>query len=80
MYLKWRLQKHVEMHTKEVKACKYFVGKQNCPFEKIGCMFSYEDFFNKTSSDDIEDISEESSEDGDDRGMLVDNQCHLCRK
>ena len=79
------------MHTKEVKVCKYFTGKQNCPFEKIGCMFSHDDFLHQTTIDDIEDfseegtediedISEESGEDSDDYCVLVENQCHLCKK
>ena len=79
------------MHTQEVKACKYFTGKQNCPFEKIGCMFSHNDFLHQTAIDDIEDISEEgtediediseeSGEDSDDYCVTVENQCHLCKK
>ena len=43
-------------------------------------MFSHDDFVHQTTIGDIEDISKESGEDSDDYGVLVENQCHLCKK
>ena len=79
-FLNWRLQKHEEMHSRRVKACKYFKDKQNCPFEKIGCMFGHDDFDEETSSDNIEDITEESSTEDENSFAIGENQCHLCEK
>ena len=38
-FLKWRLKKHEGIHSSPSKACKYFVNKQECLYESIGCMF-----------------------------------------
>ena len=53
-YLKWRLQKHTNLHTKAAKPCKYFSSNQNCPFERVGCMFLH----SVEASDDQEANSE----------------------
>ena len=40
--LQWRLRKHKENHESEnVKKCHYFNNNKDCPFDKIGCMFSH---------------------------------------
>ena len=38
--LKWRLKKHMELHTTKVtKQCHYFNNCEKCPFEEYGCKF-----------------------------------------
>ena len=41
--LKWRLDKHKDIHNKEVniKHCHYYNNEKECPFENIGCMFRH---------------------------------------
>ena len=40
--IKWRLEKHVKMHTDELmKQCHYFNNGGVCPFEEYGCKFSH---------------------------------------
>ena len=36
--LEWRLQKHVEGHSKR-RTCYYFNNDEDCPFQKVGCKF-----------------------------------------
>ena len=37
---KWRLKKHMGMHTEKViKQCHYFNNGGECPFEEYGCKF-----------------------------------------
>ena len=55
-FLKWRLKKHEGIHSSPPKACKYFVNKQECPYESIGCMFlhhnlSVDEILNEESTD-----------------------------
>ena len=42
-YLKWRLEKHISVHSENTRVCHYFSHKQKCPFEQIGCKFRHED-------------------------------------
>ena len=40
--LKWRLGKHVSIHTEKdglLKFCHYFNNDKTCPYANIGCMF-----------------------------------------
>ena len=41
--LKWRLNKHMNLHSKEkfhpVNHCHYFNNDKKCPFEELGCKF-----------------------------------------
>ena len=41
--LKWRLKKHMNLHSKEkshaVNHCHYFNNEKKCPFELLGCNF-----------------------------------------
>ena len=41
--LKWRLQKHANIHSinNDVKKCHYFNNNKTCPFEENGCMFAH---------------------------------------
>ena len=40
--LKWRLTKHLEIHTnKTIRKCHYFNNQKCCPYEVIGCMFEH---------------------------------------
>ena len=40
--LKWRLNKHQDMHSNSItKKCHYFNNDKPCPYEKIGCMFNH---------------------------------------
>ena len=43
-YLKWRLQKHMDVHSENspAKHCHYYNNSKVCPYEHIGCMFRYE--------------------------------------
>jgi DNA mismatch repair ATPase MutS len=38
-YLNWRLKKHQEGHTKNLKHCHYFNNNLICPYEENGCMY-----------------------------------------
>ena len=41
--LKWRLKKHLEVHSKEnTKFCHYFNNEKYCPYERIGCKFLHQ--------------------------------------
>ena len=40
--LKWRLNKHQRIHTKQNnRKCHYFNNDKPCPFEELGCMFEH---------------------------------------
>ena len=39
-HLKWRLRKHTAGHDTEMRYYHYYNNGVECPFEKIGCMFS----------------------------------------
>jgi hypothetical protein len=42
-HLKWRFNKHQEVHTNpNIKFCYYFNNMQKCPFKELGCMFKHE--------------------------------------
>ena len=43
--LRWRLHKDLESHQKGVvtRKCHFFNNKKQCPFEKVGCKFLYEE-------------------------------------
>jgi hypothetical protein len=75
-HLKWRLKKHVRIHSEETKVCHYYSNKLECPFQEIGCMFLHE------TSDKVEhgqdeiqcetqDIIEEEMDD-------AQVECNLC--
>ena len=41
--LKWRLKKHLEVHSKSITiCCHYYNNEKPCPYEQIGCMFLHE--------------------------------------
>ena len=40
--LKWRLQKHLDVHEVNTKYCHYFNNKKECPYIEFGCMFKHE--------------------------------------
>ena len=42
-YLKWRLEKHLQVHKDGVKPCKYDKSGQNCPYDEVGCKFKHVD-------------------------------------
>ena len=65
--LEWRLKKHRSIHTLKPKHCKFFLNKEPCPFDMIGCKFAHED----PDGSDIETVEDEDT--------LNENQCHLCR-
>ena len=68
--LEWRLRKHRHVHMEKPKKCKFFLNKEPCPFERIGCKFDHDTI----EDSDIETVEEEE-------GITLDqNQCHLCRQ
>ena len=74
-YLKWRLQKHLSVHDKGVKKCKFIRGGQECPFDNVGCMFSHE---NENDNEEIiEDIIENVEIEEEDE-PLEDDFCYYC--
>ena len=80
--LEWRLKKHVDIHEKKTRKCKFFLSKEVCPFDDIGCKFAHSDH----EHDDIENIEDDDNdneqadiESTDDDYSVGENQCHLCR-
>ena len=53
-HLKWRLKKHVMIHTTETKTCQYYSKQLECPYQEIGCMFLHEPNSQGEVQDDIE--------------------------
>ena len=43
-HLKWRLQKHLQLHLPDSRArfCHYYNNGKTCPFFNFGCMFKHE--------------------------------------
>ena len=64
--LEWRLKKHRHNHTEKPKKCKFFLNKEPCPFDLIGCKFVHDNH----QESDIETVEDEIT--------LKPNQCHLC--
>jgi hypothetical protein len=64
----WRLRKHGNVHKENPKKCKFFLNKEPCPFDRIGCKFDHDTI----EDNDIETVEEEIT--------LDQNQCHLCRQ
>ena len=40
--LKWRLSKHMKIHSETTKYCHYFNNELECPFQELGCKFIHE--------------------------------------
>ena len=70
-YLEWRLDKHQRVHMENVKPCRYFTNKVECPFEPIGCKFKHEESPNPTLTK--EDNIPASNEVGNDKTKAVKN-------
>ena len=95
-HLKWRLEKHQEIHNPEntegLKHCHYFNNGKTCPYEEIGCQFlhmkskecRFDNCRNKlcpfTHIDDISVPEDENEEENEEPLELSENQCHICRK
>ena len=52
LFLKWRLRKHLSVHEKSTKPCKYFTNGNICPFDEVGCKFLHE---NNPDEENIEE-------------------------
>ena len=63
--LEWRLKRHRDIHTEKPKKCKFFLNKELCPFDRLGCMFAHENI-----ESEIVTVEEEIT--------LKENQCHMC--
>ena len=70
-YLKWRLEKHFEVHNPGVKVCKYKQSGHDCPYEEVGYMFSH-----VTVTEEIVNITLEDVE--SDEAIEEDNLCYYC--
>ena len=47
---KWRFKKHLKIQSEaNTKPCIYFMGRVECPYEKLGCKFMQS--FGKGTSD-----------------------------
>ena len=63
----------MEVHTEEVKVCRYYKRNQSCPFKPIGLMFRHE----IENANEIMDVGEENE---GNYFIPDENQCHICRK
>ena len=94
-HLKWRLEKHKEIHDKEksLKYCHFFNNHKVCPYEEIGCKFlhvksercKFTDCRNPlcqfSHNDEKDNLeSDEDEEEFDETADISENQCHLCRE
>ena len=63
-YPQCRIKKHQGNHTEEgVKQCKFYLSKDICPYENIGCKFLH----TKSTEDELEndDLNNMSDQDDD---------------
>ena len=71
-YLKWRLNKHLNIHEDTPKPCKYVTTGRTCPFDDVGCKFEHNV---ADSENDVEDVQEDQSP-MDDEGQIT--FCSVC--
>ena len=93
-YLKWRLEKHVKVHSEQVQFCHFYNNGQICPYDEIGCIFRREESeqcrtrnctrklcpnkHEAVNDDCIEDV--ETDSDDEENFQADENQCHICFK
>ena len=85
------MNKHVDIHEKTTKRCKFFLYREICPFSDIGCKFVHENEHEDEHGHEQEDEHEHEQEDEneyeqdaeietiEDEYSLNENQCHLCK-
>ena len=75
--LKWRLMKHMKVHSQPTKTCNYFSNDIECPFEELGCKFQHEHSKNdEKDSEHQKDVEEEIEEN---ESIIEDNFCYFCK-
>ena len=74
--LNWRLKKHMNIHSERPKVCRYYVNKEACPYERIGCMFQHGD--DQTVNENASEVVNIEKETEKDEFAPQENQCHLC--
>ena len=75
------MNKHVDIHEKTTKRCKFFLNREICPFSDIGCKFVHE---NEHEDEHEQEDEHEYKQDAEietieDEYSLNENQCHLCK-